>query len=77
MVVVRYERPGYEHYKSVAFEDGRAWCVAAAKRAVLEERFFACDVCRAVRERDDDLARMLMYTRLTGNDAPDAAVVLS
>ena len=51
--------------------------LVAEQRAVLEERFFACDVCRAVRERDDDLARMLMYTRLTGNDAPDAAAVLS
>ena len=77
MVVVRYERPGYEHYKSVAFEDGRAWVVAPAKRAALEQRYVACDVCRAVRDRDDDLARMLMYTRLTGNEAPEAAAVLS
>ena len=77
MVIVRYERPGYEHYKSVAFEDGRAWHVATAKRGVVEQRYIACDICRAVREGDDDLARMLMYTRLTGNAAPEEVAVLS
>ena len=76
MVLVRYERLGYEHYKSVAFEDGRAWRVSLAKRCVLEQRYLTCDVCRAVRARDDDLARMLMYTRLSGNDAPDAVTEL-
>ena len=77
MVIVRHERPGYEHYKSVAFEDGRAWHIASAKRGVLEQRYIACDICRAVREGDDDLARMLMYTRCAGNAAPEEVAVLS
>ena len=76
MVLVRYERVGYEHYKSVAFEGGRAWRVSPAKRRVLEQRYLTCDVCSAVRAGDDDLARMLMYTRLSGNDPPDAAIEL-
>ena len=51
--------------------------MAPAKRVALEQRYVACDVCRAVRDRDDDLARMLAYTRLTGNEAPEVAAVLS
>ena len=77
MAVVRYERPGYEHYKSVSFEDGRAWLVAPAKRRILEQRYLACEVCRAVRECDDDLARMLMFTRLSGEDASDVVLSLA
>ena len=48
LVVVRSELGSYQHYESVAFEDGRPLRVAAAKRGLLERRFLACEVCQAV-----------------------------
>ena len=73
MVFVRYELGAYMHYTSVAFEDGRPWQVSAAKRRLLEGLYRDCDVCKAVREDDDDLARTLMLTKLRGGSALDAA----
>ena len=73
MVFVRYELGAYMHYTSVAFEDGRPWQVSAAKRRLLEGVYRDCDVCKAVREDDDDLARTLMLTKLRGGSALDAA----
>jgi hypothetical protein len=66
LVVVRYELGSYQHYESVAFEDGRPWRVAAAKRELLERRFLACEVCQAVASNEADVARTLVLTMLGG-----------
>ena len=76
IVLVRYELGSYLHYASVDFVDGRDWCVARSKCSCLGEKYLACNVCLAVRDGDDDLARMLMYTRLSGNNAPGAVLTL-
>ena len=77
MIVVRYELGSYLHCASVEFDDGRPWQLPARKRELLERRYSDCEVCRAVRGGDDDLARMLMYTRLSGGSVPGAVVTLS
>ena len=69
LVVLRYELGSYQHYESVAFEDGRPWRVGAAKRELLERRFLACEVCRAVASGEADVARSLVLTMLGGVDA--------
>ena len=79
MVVVRYELGSYQHYESVAFEDGRPWRVSAAKRELLEHRFRACEVCKAVAADDADIARALVLSMLgvgasLGVSGPSAAV---
>ena len=66
----------YLHYASVEFGDGRSWQLPARKRELLERRYSDCEVCRAVRGGDDDVARMLMYTRLSGGSVPGAVVTL-
>ena len=76
MVLVRYELGSYRHYASVEFDNGSCWRVAPSKREALDRKYLACDVCRAVREGDDDLARLLMYTRLSGNNMFGDAVTL-
>ena len=79
MVVVRYELGSYQHYESVAFEDGRPWRVSAATRELLEHRFRACEVCKAVAADDADIARALVLSMLgvgasPGVSGPSAAV---
>ena len=64
MVVVRYELGSYQHYESVAFEDGGPWRVSAAKRELLEHRFRTCEVCRAVASDDAGIARTLVLSML-------------
>ena len=66
LVVVRYELGSYQHYDSVAFEDGRPWRVAAAKRELLERRFLACEVCQAVASNEPDVARAPVLSKLDG-----------
>jgi len=78
MVVVRYELGSYQHYESVAFEDGRPWRVSAAKRELLEHRFRAFEVCKAVAADDADIARALVLSMLgvgasLGVSGPSAA----
>ena len=50
----------------MAFEDGRPWRVAVAKRELLERRFLACEVCHAVASSEADVARTLVLTMLGG-----------
>ena len=76
MVLVRYELGSYLHYASVDFESGCSWRVAPSKRERLDRTYLTCEVCRAVRDGDDDVARMLMYTRLSGNTALGAVMTL-
>ena len=68
VVLVRYELGSYQHYVSVSFVDGQPWHVSAAKRQSLELAYAASDLCTAVYRSDDDLARLLLLTKLRGAD---------
>ena len=64
LVFVRDERGAHMHYTSVAFGDGQPWRVGAGKREFFETLYHACGGCRAVRDDDCDVARMLMLAKL-------------
>ena len=64
MVFVRYELGAFQHYASVAFTDGAPWHVAESKRRAVETSYAASGVCTAVRQSDDDVARLLMLMKL-------------
>ena len=73
MVFVRYELGAYLHYTSVQLEGGAPWRLDSDKRFALEQRYLASGICQAILRADDDLARMLLLSKLLGRDSLVAA----
>ena len=72
MVFVRYELGSYTHYVSVAFSHGQPWHVNVVKRDAMEAIYAASALCTAVRRVDYDLARLLLLSKLRGDDGLSA-----
>ena len=73
MVFVRYELGAYLHYTSVQLEGGAPLRLDSDKRVALEQRYLASGICQAILRADDDLARMLLLSKLLGRDSLVAA----
>ena len=64
MVFVRYDTPGWQHYRSVQFLDGQPWQISVEARRRVAACFAACDVCQALVAGDLGLARGIMLSML-------------
>ena len=73
MVFVRYELGAYLHYTSVQLESGAPWRLDSDKRVALEQRYLASGICQAIFRADDNVARMLVLSKLLGRDSLLAA----